>query len=362
MAFGYEIDFLAVGSGERSGDAIAMRYGEPGAYFVHVVDGGDSAAGEQLVQHIRTHYGTNHVDAAVLTHADDDHSSGLRRVLEECTVSNLVMNRPWIHAAELVGSFRDQRWTVDGLRARLRRDFPIVAELEDLATQKETTIHDAFAGVTIANRFTILAPSRERYLQLVPQFSRTPEAATPGRDLRSVGLLRFASRVAQTAVQWIFESWHAETLAENSETSASNESSVVQFGTLGDHKALLTGDAGIQALSEAADYADVFGLPLPGLNFIQVPHHGSRHNVSPTVLDRLLGGRVAQGTTRTWAYASVAAGNTTHPRKVVTNAFLRRGAPVYVTGKMSLWYYHQMPGRATYGPITSIPFSNHVEA
>lgn len=37
---GYEIDFLAVGDGERSGDAIAVRYGSPGAYRVMVVDGG----------------------------------------------------------------------------------------------------------------------------------------------------------------------------------------------------------------------------------------------------------------------------------------------------------------------------------
>jgi hypothetical protein len=44
----YEVDFLAVGEGERSGDAIALRYGIDGDYTIHVVDGGDEAAGRAL--------------------------------------------------------------------------------------------------------------------------------------------------------------------------------------------------------------------------------------------------------------------------------------------------------------------------
>lgn len=55
---GFEIDFLPVGEGERSGDAIAFRYGLPGSYRVMVVDGGTKASGEKLVEHIRLHYGT----------------------------------------------------------------------------------------------------------------------------------------------------------------------------------------------------------------------------------------------------------------------------------------------------------------
>ncbi len=39
-AEGYEIDFLPVGNSERSGDAIAVRYGTPGNYKVMVYDGG----------------------------------------------------------------------------------------------------------------------------------------------------------------------------------------------------------------------------------------------------------------------------------------------------------------------------------
>ena len=55
---GCEIDFLPVGNGDKSGDAIAVRYGYPGNYKVMVYDGGTKESGEALVEHIRKHYGT----------------------------------------------------------------------------------------------------------------------------------------------------------------------------------------------------------------------------------------------------------------------------------------------------------------
>ena len=45
MNEGYEIDFLPVGSGERSGDAICVRCGSPGDYKVMVYDGGTKESG-----------------------------------------------------------------------------------------------------------------------------------------------------------------------------------------------------------------------------------------------------------------------------------------------------------------------------
>jgi len=81
MAF--EIDFLPVGDGERSGDAIAMRFGEvlkPGSQTVLVIDGETKESGKALVAHVTNYYGTGTVDAVICSHSDADHASGLTEV------------------------------------------------------------------------------------------------------------------------------------------------------------------------------------------------------------------------------------------------------------------------------------------
>src|SRR5260221_14501556 len=100
MADYFEIDFLGVETA-KSGDAITLRYSVNGTEGVHVVDGGYVDTGDQIVEHLRTYYGTTVIDNVILTHPDQDHANGLRKVLEQCTVRNLWINRPWIYADQL---------------------------------------------------------------------------------------------------------------------------------------------------------------------------------------------------------------------------------------------------------------------
>ena len=51
MADYFEIDFLEVNT-NKSGDAIGVRYTRHGLTYIHVVDGGYAATGEDLVRHI----------------------------------------------------------------------------------------------------------------------------------------------------------------------------------------------------------------------------------------------------------------------------------------------------------------------
>ena len=356
----YEIDFLHVGDGERSGDAIALRYEVAGRYRIHVVDGGDLDAGERMVEHIRTYYGNpSRIDAVVCTHGDDDHSSGLRKILEAFNVGGIWMNRPWLYAQEIVDRFHDGRITAASLERRLRDAYPILVEIESMAEARGIPIFEAFQGQRVGE-FTILAPSRERYVDLIPEFSRSPEPASvsatshwPANTFR---------RIAVAVANWIREAWDYETLEEDVETTASNESSIVQMAELEGHRLLLTGDAGIVSLNEAADCAEWLGYHLPGVRLIQIPHHGSRHNVSPSTLDRWLGPRIGRGATRQIsAYASVAKGSKTHPRRKVVNALMRRGARVYSTKGEPKLFHYQMNQRG-WGPAEPESFSDEVEA
>ena len=53
---------------------------------------------------------------------------------------------------------------------------------------------------------------------------------------------------------------------------------------------LLTGDAGIRALSNAINFTDDRNFSIKKeVNFIQIPHHRGRHNISPSLLNKLVG-------------------------------------------------------------------------
>ena len=55
---GFEVDFLPVGEGEKSGDAIAIRGGNLTGprteQFVIIIDGGTLDSGDALVGHIQS--------------------------------------------------------------------------------------------------------------------------------------------------------------------------------------------------------------------------------------------------------------------------------------------------------------------
>lgn len=68
------------------------------------------------------------------------------------------------------------------------------------------------------------------------------------------------------------------------------------------------------------------------LSFIQVPHHGSRRNIGPAVLNKLVGNIVSEGgRSGVCAFISCAPDSDKHPHQAVINAFTRRGAKVVAT-------------------------------
>lgn len=348
----YELDFLPVGEG--SGDAIVIRYGDDtDGYLLHVVDGGRTDTAETIINHINTFYPGYYINHMVLSHADDDHATGLIGVMEKIVVKHLWMNRPWLYADQVLHHFHGN-FTLQGLIDDIKRRHPYLVDLERLANQYGTVIHEVFQGDQIGG-FTVLAPTRSRYVNAIPDFGKTPERyQTEAAGLQNFGLLR--SLVA--AAKKLLESWDIETLAENTETSASNESCVVQYALLGERPVLLTADVGPIGLTEAANYAAQRGLLMP--KFVQVPHHGSRHNVTPTVLNTWLGNKQPQGTVVGTAFCSVGSNKDDYPRAQVTNAFMRRGFKVYST--RTKWISHYSgPGHPNVVPAVPEDFVHEVE-
>jgi beta-lactamase superfamily II metal-dependent hydrolase len=365
---GFEVDFLPVGDGDHSGDAIAIRYGTPGNYKVLAYDGGTKESGQQLVNHIKQYYGTSRVDYVVCSHPDADHASGLSVVLENMQVGELWMHQPWKYSSVVLDYFKDNRITDKSLEKRLKEEMSAAYELEQIAHTRRIPISEPFRGASIGG-FVVLSPEQKWYTHdLIAEFQKSPaqtEAKTQSALGYQRGFLWTLTEAARTAASWIAERWDFETLREDVETSSENESSVVLYGVADGKGILLTGDAGVRALSATAEYAEANGISLPSiLSFIQIPHHGSRRNVSTTVLDRIVGPRKAadDGVRAKAAYVSAGKESTTHPRKAVVNAFIRRGAWVVATQGQIKWYYYKMPQRQGWVPVTPLVFSEQVDA
>lgn len=363
MADYFEIDFLEVHTA-KSGDAISLRYETAGSTFIHVVDGGYTATGEKLVEHINEYYGAPaFIDHVVATHPDQDHAQGLQAILNEFEVGALWMLLPWDYVDEIIDRF--ERYTnPDNLKRKLRLAYPYLAELEDIAKEKGIPIYAPFQGARIG-AFTVLSPSRARYLDLVVTSAKTPQ------EIVEDSILTMAANIlvgaARTAKSFIAAAWGQEVFPSDG-TSNENEMSVVQFACLCGKNIVLTADTGRDGMAEAADYAPYVGLGLPGgVDRFQVPHHGGRHNVSTEILNRWFGEPLASAPDSAaatfTAVVSAARDDELHPRKVVVRAFVHRGAKVISTddGRGTKRTGHNAPDREGWTTVTPLPYPDEME-
>ncbi len=356
----HEIDFLKVGDESSGGDAIALRYGNLTGprqeQTVVVIDGGYKESGEALVDLIRTRYGTDHVDIVVSTHPDQDHSSGLEVVLEELSVGNLLMHLPWKHSAAIEVAKSASFTTLSNASEKLQKSLLETSALEEIANRKGIPITEPFTGVgTTDGAFTVIGPTEGYYEELLGEMVGAKSLTSMLSDL-----LRKAK---EAVVEFIDETLHHETLRDDGITRPSNNSSVIAVLDADGQRNLFTGDAGIPALERALDVLEVNGHVPGSFGFVQIPHHGSRRNVGPTVLNRLLGS-IGDGTARAVAFVSSPKKNpdAKHPSKKVTNAFIRRGYAVHKTAGVNKWqHYGEVPPRADYSTSTPEAFYSKVE-
>jgi hypothetical protein len=188
----YEIDFIPVHRSD-SGDAISARYQIGNQWAVHVIDGGYTSTAPLVSAHNRENYGTDLINSVVVTHPDQDHAEGLAPILEQFRIGELWMLCPWHYAEELLPHFT--RYNDAGkLRARLRDDYPYIAELERIAVKRRIKIRQPFQGQQIGP-FTLLAPHPMRWFELIIESERTPQRSVRSRSLMG-GLLGLAPPMA----------------------------------------------------------------------------------------------------------------------------------------------------------------------
>ncbi|MDH3382071.1 MAG: MBL fold metallo-hydrolase [Flavobacteriaceae bacterium] len=322
----YEIDFLPVGDGESGGDAITIRYGDfsnPQKQYVVVIDGGTKESGKKIVEHIEKYYGTTYVDLVIATHLHQDHTSGLTEVLENLQVGKLAMHLPWSYTEEIKKMTKTES-TTKRLETKLEKSISTISTLEDLATEKNIEIIEPFCGDTLLDdNFLVLNPSENYYTDLLVNFKSTPEVK------KEHSLVDDITTFAKSAFEWIEESLDIETLSDDYEdTSPENNSSLILLFKIDEKRFLFTGDAGKEAINKTIEYSEEIEEDLKNLYFLDVPHHGSKRNLGPSILDYLKPQR---------AYISCPKeGDPKHPSRKVKNALIRRDCRVFTTQGSSL--------------------------
>lgn len=347
--FGFEIDFLPIG--KKDGDAICLRWGwnlkgENPDQFVMVVDGGYKQSSDSVIRFLKQYYNPKKIDLLVNTHPDKDHAGGLSDIASEWSVEKLWMHDPW-NRQDLASLQSDNRRTTPGIQRELASEMAPAKETYDQVPDRDC--ESPFAGLSETFKrvvVQVLGPSRQYYDTLL-------------KDILS------GSSHEEEKVQYDDqeEDWNSDLFTDDGWTTPRNNSSVIlsldipNYGVV-----LLTGDAGIPALSHVCDYLEKNDSTiLERLQLFQIPHHGSIQNLGPTVMGRLL--NPSKHRPARWACASVAGTDEPkHPSKHVLNALYEDNVNCVMTaGKSICFSSGSVPDRKDWVKCKPIPLYDRVE-
>jgi beta-lactamase superfamily II metal-dependent hydrolase len=331
-----EIDFLPVGDGERSGDAIALRYSHPdtGAPVVGVIDAGFEDDGEAIVEHVNTYYGTDTADFVLVTHPDADHINGAGKVVRGLNVRTLLIHRPSQHGyPENSGA-------------------EPADELAELAQRRGAKVIEPFQGLTGFGSLMIAGPTSTYYRALLAEQQETAQRESVRKS--------FAERyfggggTVLAALRKALDVFPAEIFFDDAGgTNPRNNSAAIVSLVIDGRHFLLPSDAGVPAIGQALDYLDEMGRARSPLDLFVLPHHGSRHNLDQATITRILGDPTSAK--RGTAVASVSEKSPDYPSPRVANAAGRRGYPVFTTKGKTLLHSHNAPPRPNWTAATPLP-------
>jgi beta-lactamase superfamily II metal-dependent hydrolase len=310
---GLEIEMLSLGNA----DSILVTQWTNSNPVRVLIDGGNISDGEKVLTKLAT-LGVTKLDHVVCSHPHDDHAGGLVAVLNSATINvgEFWMHLPWKHidwqllnaSLSRAGKTKVSKIVLASLNTQVK--------LFKTVQERKIPCLEPFAGISIGPLF-VCGPSIQFYTSVLSEFSdfdrlTALDTALAAYDAKVINqdLLRNVSFGGRP----LFDENNDELGGEPTEPE--NDSSVVLYAAHGTHRFLFTADAGVAALEEVRKC-----YKLDNLYWMQIPHHGSRRNISKILIDYFKP-RVA--------FVS-AAGTDHHPRRKVVNAFKSVGSKVYST-------------------------------
>lgn len=289
-----------------------------------LVDGGNRGSADKVLEFLQQDdLRVNHIDHVVCSHPHDDHAGGLIGLVED---GSITFGQAWMHLpgrhvdlgrVDLALSRRASFKTAQVVEKSLETTNELLAAFK----AKRIPVEEPFEGSKIAF-LEVCGPSQAYYQSQVVQFS----------DEGAIETLEMAKIIDLSKAET------SDVLSETPVTTPQNNSSTILSTFFDGDTYLLTADAGADALRRAAQ-----SYQLESLRWMQLPHHGSRHNISPSLISHF----------RPQTACVSAPGTRDHPRRAVVNAFKSEGSAVYSThyprGGANLWEHtDDVPPRANY--------------
>jgi beta-lactamase superfamily II metal-dependent hydrolase len=320
-----QIDMLPVGDS----NAFLVEVQTEGDPTVALVGGGRNwEDGDRVLRQLDAYYG-GRIDHMILSHIDSEHASGQLHIAE--TLDKKRLGCAWVqdlsqHGIDVPRAIALARRAADEAKSsvvhavatHLADSVEGVQRLIDVLKEKGIPVREAFADRT--NRigpFQVLAPTVAFFEECVKFYNNVElldEMVESG--------IAFARGSAVTTTG---PTYYDEALAQAvDDPQTQKQASLIVLLTYEGDRYLFTGDAGKRAFAAVADKEK-----LRNLHWLQVPNHGSKHNLTPELLDLF---RPAL------AYISCS-GIGLQPHPDLLRALESRGAVVYTTSQSgNVWH------------------------
>ena len=331
-----QIDMLPVGDS----NAVLVEVADGGEPVVALIDGGRNwQDGERVLRQLNAYY-ANRIDHLILSHIDVDHTMGLLHIVEALEEDRIGC--AWVqdlseHGVDVERAVALARKTADDAESSVVRS--VATHLADsvetaqrliaVLRKKGIPVKEACADHTDRiGPFEVLAPTVAFFEDCVKFYDNVEHLD----EMVEAGI-SFARGAASTAVGPTYFDESLADAIDNPETQ--KQASLILLLTYEGDRYLFTGDAGRRAFDAVADKEK-----MRNLHWLQVPNHGSKHNLSPDLLDLF---RPAL------AYIS-ASGIGIDPHADLLRALESRGVAVYTTSKSgNVWHRRgDVPARKGY--------------
>ncbi|PQB08008.1 hypothetical protein BST83_13240 [Polaribacter filamentus] len=297
----FSIDMLSLGNADCN---IIWTKAE-NADFVTIIDGGNPKDAKTIIEHyesyIKPHISDDSPILIINTHPHSDHIGGLVDLVHyfKNKIARFYYNDPTDYIEEakrieiksLNESFLYSNQRVKKLFASLRQS----DDLSDILAQYKISKLEAFSDNNLDhNLFDFVGPSKAFYLEQLGYFTNIDNLRTSGSNIQP-----------ESDINEVQEGLNScDIVDEKNDASAENLTSVLtKFIDSSNRKYLFTADAGVDAFEAAVSN----GYDIKDLHFCQLPHHGSRRNVSTNWISNF-------NPKRFWVSAN---GSKKHPRKAV---------------------------------------------